>query len=622
MHRRVQSDLPQLNIDERAVNVVWPSGNTNRFYHMWLRDHCRCPQCFHQQTMQRLVDTFAIPKQIAPQNVQALPEGLLIEWPGETPHTTRFPWNWLHRHAYGVRAQNNTNSLTFRSSGLGQASEGYSKVLWGSSIESSPPQVDFEAVMHSDEALLQWLNKIDQYGFCFVAGVPENPEETEALVRRIAFIRETHYGGFWDFTSDLAHGDTAYTDIALGAHTDTTYFTDPAGLQLFHLLSHTAGGDRSLQGKDLGGASLLVDGFFVANFMHDVFPEQYEVLRSTPISTHSAGDQDTLIKPLMVGYPIVQHDPVNNDLVMIRYNNSDRSTLSLPEDKVEPFYEALRCWHNIVTDKESEYWFRLRPGMALSAFPTNQSLITTVSSTVGRHLSARADCAERISLTTTTAVALASCAHATKHLRALRAYGKTEFKHALRVMHPSRLARAAARGPVVDIHAIHRYVEFDFRLGLNRWLERAHAIDHPVRQTRAPAHDLAAEPVKVFVAKQSLLELVVIVFVVRLFICKCNSWCNKAFLVNRAAARQTAPGARAAAADAGDVRRRDVLVFNGKDIVTQRLLFKIQIFIDIVARECKQAVAERISKQLIINKLIEIGELRRDGRRRFEQVQK
>ena len=31
-------------------------------------------------------------------------------------------------------------------------------------------------------------------------------------------------GRFWEFTSDLAKGDTAYTNLALGAHTDNTYF--------------------------------------------------------------------------------------------------------------------------------------------------------------------------------------------------------------------------------------------------------------------------------------------------------------------------------------------------------------------------------------------------------------
>ena len=31
-------------------------------------------------------------------------------------------------------------------------------------------------------------------------------------------------GRFWEFTSDLSKGDTAYTTLALGAHTDNTYF--------------------------------------------------------------------------------------------------------------------------------------------------------------------------------------------------------------------------------------------------------------------------------------------------------------------------------------------------------------------------------------------------------------
>lgn len=76
------------------------------------------------------------------------------------------------------------------------------------------------------------------HGFVFVSGTPATPEATEKLLERIAFVRVTHYGGFYDFIPDLAKADTAYTNLALPAHTDTTYFTEPAGLQAFHLLSH------------------------------------------------------------------------------------------------------------------------------------------------------------------------------------------------------------------------------------------------------------------------------------------------------------------------------------------------------------------------------------------------
>jgi trimethyllysine dioxygenase len=42
--------------------------------------------------------------------------------------------------------------------------------------------------------------------------------------------------------------------MALPAHTDTTYFSEPVGLQFFHLLEH----------RGTGGKSLYVDGFNAA----------------------------------------------------------------------------------------------------------------------------------------------------------------------------------------------------------------------------------------------------------------------------------------------------------------------------------------------------------------------
>ena len=74
-------------------------------------------------------------------------------------------------------------------------------------------------------------------GFSFVDNVPPTPEATKDLIERLAFIMPSHYGGFWDFTSDLSHSDTAYTPLPLPAHTDTTYYSQSAGLQLF-VLAH------------------------------------------------------------------------------------------------------------------------------------------------------------------------------------------------------------------------------------------------------------------------------------------------------------------------------------------------------------------------------------------------
>jgi len=202
----------------------------------------------------------------------------------------------------------------------------------------------------------RWTAKIHKYGFCFVNGVPVTSEATQALIERIAFIRPTHYGGFYDFTADLSKKDIAYTNLSLDVHTDTTYFSEPAGLQMFHVLSH----DGS------GGASILVDGFRAAKILREENPGAYKTLSNVRVSSHASGNEDTSIQPY-APFPILNHHPVNGELVQIRWNNDDRGTMDRWDDMedVEKFYDAIRVWNEILKRKESEYCEKLPPGRAV-----------------------------------------------------------------------------------------------------------------------------------------------------------------------------------------------------------------------------------------------------------------
>ena len=137
--------------------------------------------------------------------------------------------------------------------------------------------------------------------------------------------------------------------MALAAHTDTTYYvsllflfdsqfiylhrkqTDPCGLQLFHLLEHSNGS---------GGATLLVDGFYVASILKELHPDVYKILSIVRVPTHAAGEPDSLYRPSPeVGFPILNHDPVNGELVQVRYNNDDRSVMRNAEsNSIEQWY--------------------------------------------------------------------------------------------------------------------------------------------------------------------------------------------------------------------------------------------------------------------------------------------
>jgi trimethyllysine dioxygenase len=112
-----------------------------------------------------------------------------------------------------------------------------------------------------------------------------------------------------------------------GLHRLNASKTDPAGLQLFHLLSHTDGS---------GGATLLVDGFYVASILKEAHPEAYELLSRICVPAHAAGEADSFYVPSpSTGYPVLSHD-ASGQLAQIRWNNDDRSVMSgLKPDEVE-----------------------------------------------------------------------------------------------------------------------------------------------------------------------------------------------------------------------------------------------------------------------------------------------
>jgi trimethyllysine dioxygenase len=124
-----------------------------------------------------------------------------------------------------------------------------------------------------------------------------------------------------------------------------------------------------LEHQGEGGHTLLVDGFFVAQKLKEQYPEYYDVLTRINVPTHSAGDKEILIHPTpKSGFPIVRVSPKTNEVYQIRYNNHDRSVLSgqqfSPKD-IDHFYRALKAWKDIVTDKQVEFWTKMKPGTAV-----------------------------------------------------------------------------------------------------------------------------------------------------------------------------------------------------------------------------------------------------------------
>ena len=166
-------------------------------------------------------------------------------------------------------------------------------------------------------------------------------------------------GGFWDFTADLTFKDTAYTNEFLGGHTDNTYFTDPARLQLFHLLSHTDGS---------GGESLLVDAFSAADKLRIENPLGFQSLISENHTWHSSGNEDVCVQPSLRA-PVLTIHPETGRLYQVRWNDYDRAPKSDWDlGRQDKWYAAARRFNEILNEEKRQIQTQLQPGTALSEF--------------------------------------------------------------------------------------------------------------------------------------------------------------------------------------------------------------------------------------------------------------
>ncbi|KAM6124938.1 trimethyllysine dioxygenase, mitochondrial isoform 1-T2 [Phoenicopterus ruber ruber] len=311
-----------------------------RFDFVWLRDHCRSASCYNAKTNQRSLDTASVDLGIKPKAVRVDETTLFLTWPDG--HVTRYGLEWLVKNSYEGQKQQVMHP----------------RILWNAEIyrQAQVPSIDCQSFLQTDEGLKEFLQNFLLYGIAFVENVSPTKEDTEILAERISLIRETIYGRMWYFTSDFSRGDTAYTKLALDRHTDTTYFQEPCGIQVFHCLKH----------EGTGGRTLLVDGFYAAEQVLRQAPDQFELLSKVPLKHEYVENVGDCHNHMIGVGPVLNVYPWNNELYLIRYNNYDRAVINtVPYDVVHRWYAAHRTLTAELRRPENELWVKLKPGKVM-----------------------------------------------------------------------------------------------------------------------------------------------------------------------------------------------------------------------------------------------------------------
>lgn len=204
--------------------------------------------------------------------------------------------------------------------------------------------------MRDSAKLKSILHDFLTYGFCIFENTPSNLGDLTALAGRFGFVRDTDWGQLFDVEKKEVPSDIAYTDAALGAHTDNPYREPIPGLQYLHCLINEVS----------GGLSTLTDGMAIARQLRNEAPEQADILERVNVRFRYEGPA-----AILESYgPIIERD--HRGLVRrIRLSSRVDYVPALDVQTLDLFYKGRARLNHLANSPEFQIAFPFKKGTLL-----------------------------------------------------------------------------------------------------------------------------------------------------------------------------------------------------------------------------------------------------------------
>ncbi|WP_434609111.1 gamma-butyrobetaine dioxygenase [Pseudomonas sp. D2-30] len=314
------------------VHVTWADGRISPFHHQWLRDNCPCQACVYSVTREQVLEIVDVPEDLAPDEIRVDGEGRLrVAW--RDGHQSQFDPGWLRAHAY------DEVSRAERLDGRPQ------RQLWQCDLQL--PVFEYQALMEDADALLQWLLAVRDIGLTQVRGVPTEPGSLRQIAQRISFVRESNFGVLFNVQSKADADSNAYTAFNLPLHSDLPTRELQPGLQFLHCLVNEA----------VGGESIFVDGFAIAQALRQEDPDAFEALCQIPVEFRNK-DRHSDYRCLA---PIIALDALGQ-VSEIRMANFLRGPFDTSVEQMPRLYRAYRRFIALTREPRFRLVQRLEPG--------------------------------------------------------------------------------------------------------------------------------------------------------------------------------------------------------------------------------------------------------------------
>jgi gamma-butyrobetaine dioxygenase len=304
---------------------------------VWLRDNARDAATRSPAHGQKLITLADIPA--ATRVTEAVwAEGELRLTFAPDGRQIRFDPDWLAAHAY--------DGWTFRAPGW----TGDHIIRWDAASGGELGSVEtYDAVRADAEARRRWLAAVRRYGLARLSGAPTEPGVATAVAELFGYVRETNYGRAFEVRARVNPENLAYTNLGLQAHTDNPYRDPPPGLQILACLRNTVE----------GGASVVVDGFMVAELLRARDPDGFALLSRYCARFEYAGSPEVRLRSKR---PLIELG-ADGELLAVRFNNrSSAAFTDVAYDHMAAYYEAYRRMAELIDDPALHVRFQLAPG--------------------------------------------------------------------------------------------------------------------------------------------------------------------------------------------------------------------------------------------------------------------
>jgi gamma-butyrobetaine dioxygenase len=337
-----------------ALTIEWADGGISEFASLWLRDNRSEDRDAHSG--QRLIDITDLPASPRIRAATREDGAVRVEWEGED-RPTSFALSWLAAHAFDRAPR--LPELQVHRWLTGSALDAARDFAWASL-----------AGMRADPRLrLAWLTRLLQDGLAFISEVPATEGAILEAMPLVGRVLETNYGLTFDVRSLPQPENLAYSDLGLGLHTDNPYRDPVPGFQALHAL---------IPARE-GGESLFADGFALAEHLRVGVPEAFARLTRTAVPFHyRSRDAD-----LYAERPLIEL-ALGGEVAAVHYNSRSIAPLRLPPEEAPRFYDAYRCFAQLLHEPRWQLRTRLGSG-TLAVFDNRRTLHGRSAFSSARH---------------------------------------------------------------------------------------------------------------------------------------------------------------------------------------------------------------------------------------------